>query len=253
MPSFYKRPTTEYSDPVNGQRWKAEDTAAVTGHFQTQNAKVNEQIKDAVSRGVPTGIKSEPAQMIAPPPGRDPLAGKTCIGPGLKRNGFGVPKVCGRQAVAVLRTAHFEGPDGRRIDDYLDNVKMALSMSAYGGVSDGQRPIVATGQRVGSLVPDPDLIGDSERFVCHFHSMSAHREHLHPEDNGGIVPDVTPEAPKPLMGLDKLNRVRQWRTVNSDPNFCSITDGITTVLVHTRDWVRFLAENGGLPGPGQPL
>jgi hypothetical protein len=248
--SFFKKPNSIYRDPDNGARWKAEDEAKVKAHFQAQQATVEAQIKDAVSKGINPGIKSEPGGIIPPPPNYDPYHGKVCLGPGLKRNGFGNAKVCGRQAVAVLQTAHFESEAPKAPSPELTNA--ALAYMAY-GASAGPNPVVAaSGPIKGKMIADPGTAGPGSKFVCGYHSQGLYRDALHPEDNGGKVPEA-PGLGKPLMGLSHLDPRRQWRSTGSDPNFCSVTDGRVTVLASTREYVAHLAEYGSLPEFGEPL
>ncbi len=218
--------------------------------FNAGIARLNASIKAAVSKGVRPGIESAPAQLIAPPPSSDPFHGRRCLGPGLQKNGFGRPKICGRQAIAVLRTFRPEAPDKRSAEDKAAELNAQFARQVYGGSND--RIYAGSGQRVGSLLPNPnDPPSGDERWVCFFHGPAGHHDVLHPEDGGKV-----PEAPKhevPLMGLEHLDSSRQFRTVQSDPNFCAVTDGVTTVLVHTRDYIAFLRENGSLPPVGQPL
>jgi hypothetical protein len=255
MTSFFKRPATEYSDPVNGERWKAEDTELVTNHFHKVNAKVNEQIKDAVSRGIKTGIKSEPGALIPPPPSMDPFHGKKCTRPGLPGR-FGKPGKCGRQAVGVIQSFKPEVPDNPSIESQAATASRRLAMDVYGGGYDPSASDVYKARMFADAVPQGgmvrDPLGPDAVFVCPFHAMTGYKDSLHPDD-GGVIPSRYPVLREPVMGLDKLNPARHWRTTASDPNFCSVSDGITTVLVHTRDWIRFLAENGALPEAGQPL
>lgn len=252
MTSFYHKPQTLYSDPDNGARWKAEDEASVKAQFEVQQARVNASIKSAVDRGVKPGIEGEPGHIIPPPPSFDPFHGKVCLAVGVQKNGFGQPKICGRQAIAVLRTFAPDVPEAVSAEARAAELNAMLAMQVYG--AGNTRIPVGGGPAVGHMVKDPlGPPGADEHFVCYFHGMAAHKDHVHPDDNQGIVPDVTPKPDKPLMGLAHLNSARQWRTVQSDPNFCAVTDGITTALVPTRDYIVFLRENGTLPESGQPL
>jgi hypothetical protein len=250
MPSFFKRPTTEYSDPVNGQRWKAEDMALVTKNFQAQNAKVDDQIKDAKGRGIKTGIKSEAGRMIPPPPSYDQFNGKVCSGPGVKRSGFGQPKICGRQATATLQVAHFEADIPRSPSAELTND--VLAHFAYGGAAN---PVpAATGPRVGKLVTDPGMAGPNSKFVCAYHAQGLYQSALHPDDNNGIVPKAPKITGDVVIGLDKLTPGRPFRAVSQDGNFVWVSDGKVTVMCHRADYVALLAEYGLLPDDStQPL
>jgi hypothetical protein len=125
-------------------------------------------------------------------------------------------------------------------------------MRVYAGTN-GRIP-AGSGPKVGHMVRDPHgPIGADDHFVCHWHGMAAHRDHLHPDDGNGFIHDVTPVPDKALMGLGHLDGSRQWRTVQSDPNYCAVTDGVTTALVPTRDYIAYLRDNGTLPPVGQSL
>jgi hypothetical protein len=257
MPSFFKRPTTEYSDPVNGQRWKAEDTALVTKHYEAQSAKLNEQIKDAKGRGVKTGISSEAGKMIPPPPGLDPFHGKKCMGPGKVKGGFGNPRICGRQAVGVLRTFKPDLPDNPSIESQSTAANRRLAMEAYGGGYDPSASdfykarMYADAVPKGGMVPDP--LGSSAVFVCQFHGMAGYKDSLHPDD-GGIVPEAPKLTGDVVFGLDKLTPGRPFRSVGQDANFVWVSDGKVTVMCHKADYVALLAEYGLLPDDTtQPL
>lgn len=221
--------------------------------FRDARALVNEAIKDAVGRGVPHGISGDSVgQMIPPPPSFDPFHGKVCLAPGVRRNGLGNPKICGRQAVAVLRTFAPSVPERLSDEEQIASLNAKIAMQAYAGTN--ARIYAGGGPSVGSLVPGPnDPFGDDSLYVCAFHVQSAYKSSLHPDDNDGSYPDVTPAREEPLMGLSHLDPARQFRTVCSDPNVCSVTDGVTTVLVRTKEYIAYLRDNGSLPVNGQPL
>jgi hypothetical protein len=229
------------------------DRDSATDAVRNANAQVNAGIMDAVSRGVPLGISGDSVgQIIPPPPSFDKFHGRVCLGPGLQKNGFGNPKVCGRQAVAVLRTFAAGVPEKLSVDEQAAKLNAKVAMQAYAGTNN--KIYAGGGPSVGHMILDPaGPLGDDEHYVCYFHGQAAHRNHLHPDDNNGIVPDVNPAPEKPVIGLGFLDPVRQWRTVCSDPNLCSVTDGITTVLVKTREYISYLQDHGSLPPNGQPL
>jgi hypothetical protein len=232
-----------------------DDKSTVTA-FQAGMERVAKGIKDAKGRGIKPGISSEAGRMVPPPPGYDQFAGKVCSGPGVKRNGFGAAKICGRQATAALQALdpeNFTLDAPRYPSPQLTND--ALAYMAY-GASAGPNPVVAaSGPRKGRMVADPGTVGPNSRFVCHFHSQGLYKDALHPEDNGGIVP----EAPKvtggdPVFGLDKLTPGRPFRAVSQDANFVWASDGKVTVMCHRADYVRLLASYDLLPDDStQPL
>jgi hypothetical protein len=229
----------------------SKDDHSTVAAFEASNARNAEAIKAVKGRGVKAGISSEAGKMVPAPKGYDPLADKVCQGPGLVKNGFGQARICGRQATAFLDVAHFEPDVPRSPSNEL--TEAALAFMAYGGAS---HPVpAATGPRKGKMLPPNGAIGPNSRPVCLFHSQALYRDALHPEDNGGIVP----EAPRatggdPVFGLDKLTPGRPFRCVSSDANYCWVSDGLTTVMCHRADYVRLLAEFGLLPDDSsQPL
>lgn len=250
MPSFFKKNQTLYDDPQNGQRWNAEDLANVTENFHKQNAKNVEAAKDAKDRGVKLGLKSEAGRMIPPPPGWDLLADRVCSGPGLVKQGFGQPKVCGRQATAFLQVAHFEpdvpkSPSGELTTEVLAYV-------AY-GASAGPNPVpAATGPRKGKMIADPGVVGPNSKFVCPFHSQALYRNSLHPEDNNGIVP-VAPKLTGELVvsPIEDVESFGMHRVVATDPNFTYLASKTGRMTVRTWEYCRYLDSLGLLPEDGR--
>lgn len=236
------------ADFISHGGWHDHTTEAA---FEASRQRVEAGIKDAVSRGIKPGISSEPGKMIPPPPSFDPFHGKVCLGPGLEKGGFGKPRICGRPAVAVVRTFHPEDTKSPTLEDQAAKVNAALATQTYAGASD--KVYAGGGPRKGHMIPGESQVGKDERTACYFHSLAAHREHLHPDDSGGVIPEAKSTRQAPVIGLDALNPGRQWRVLASDPNFTAVTDGLVTTLVGTRDYVRYLAANGTLPEDGQPL
>jgi len=209
------------------------------------------QVRDAVKRGINPGIKSEPAEMLPAPSGYDPFAGRVCSAPG-KPGRFGKVGKCSRQASAVLRTFR---PDTTSHDQSLESRKAVfnreLGLAAY-GLGDGARPVVASGTTIGHLVEDPQgPPRDSDTFVCQWHSYAANHATPHPDD---VPLEPEPAVSIPDVGtLEDLDQTRQWRVVTSDPWFVDITDGKSSALVRTAEYLEYLSDRGSLPKNGERL
>lgn len=202
--SFISKPYNNplYSDPGDGDRWLAEDQAAASRINQKANDGNAAVVKDYVLKGENPRISGERVAHIIPPPkGYDAFEGRVCLGPGLVKNGRGNPRICGRQAVLVLKHFVHTAPKPARVPD----LEAAMALDAYGGVG----TIVATSPSMGHIVPDPNMPpGDGDDFRCFYHGMTDHKEDLHPDDNGGIIPDNSPKPETPVMGLGNLDLTR---------------------------------------------
>jgi len=168
------------------------------------------------------------------------------MGPGLKKNGFGNPKVCGRQAVSVLRTISPEVPEKISLESRAAEMHARFAMQAYGGTN--ARIPAGGGPMVGHQVPDPLAPpGADEDYRCFYHGVTAHKNDLHPDDNGGFIPPVGPEPEKPIFGLEHLDSTRPFRAVGQDASYVWVTDGKVTVMAHKRDYIDLLAKYNLLP------
>jgi hypothetical protein len=179
------------------------------------------------------------------------------MGPGLVKGGFGKPKICGRQAVGVLRTFKPEVPDNPSIESQAAAANQRLAMNGYGGGYDPSASDVYKARMYADPIPQggmvPNPLGPDAVFVCYFHGMAGFKDSLLPDDGGVIsqAPKVTGDL---VFGLDKLSPNRPFRAVAQDANFVWVTDGLSTVMCHKRDYVALLSEYGLLPDDStQPL